>query len=389
MVRKTRKTNPGRGGKYVFSGAYGCTYRPALKCMGQAAAEPGTISKLMSTREAVREYSQKRILEKVDPEFKFMLYPYKMCIPEQISFNNEENNIDTCTINLGRRNKNETKRVKRLSEAQILIYKDGGTDLAHIKPPPEDYAGFFHGFVYLFTGLVKLGEANVIHFDIKPSNLVGLKQENGSYLLRFIDFGLTKRVNDFNGGTRESLYLKNYSYWSFELKLLHVAVLQRTYILNEEHIEDFYNTLMRERAGFPYWNWFTKDGRYRITTGWVSIMIDDIMSGKISIGSLLVSFDLFALGRTLSEIYYRLTGHRSVGPDDVRFKSMNSPNQSKFNEYNVKLKNEISIPFYRLIVKMTNPIFIARPTAREAYEEFQIMLPKIRSIFEEYPAALV
>ena len=386
MVRKSRKTR--KGGKYVFSGAYGCTYRPALKCRGEASVEPGTISKLMSTKEAVREIAQKRILEKVDPEFKFMLYPYKMCIPEEISFNNRENNVNTCPVNVGRRNRNETKRVKRLSEAQLLIFKDGGTDLENIEPWPEEYAGFFHGFSYLFVGLIQLSDAGIVHFDIKPNNMVGLKQKDGSFLLRFIDFGLTKRVDDFNNGTYESFYLKNYRYWSFELKLLQVAVLKRTQILNEADIQDFYETLLRGKEGFPYWNWLTKDGRYRITPGWINIMIDEIMGGKITVDYLLASFDLFAFGRALSEIYSRLTGHYSVGPDEIKFKTTNSPRYAKLNEYNVKLKNEISIPFYRLIVKMTNPIFIARPTAKEAYNEFKIILPKIRTIFEENPANL-
>jgi hypothetical protein len=311
-----------------------------------------------------------------------------MCIPEEIDINSQENNINSCRINLGKRVTNQTRHSARLPESQLLIFKDGGKDLAHITPPPEDYAGFFHGFVYLFAGLMTLHQANIVHFDIKPSNLVGLKKENGSYLLRFIDFGLSKAVADFASGTTDHLYLENYRYWSFELKLLHVSVLKQWHVLNDDDISDFYESLFGNKEEFPYWNWITKDGRYKITPGWAGLMRDDIVSGKITVDFLLSRFDLFALGRAMSEIYCRLTGHYSVGPDDVRFKSYNSPRYAKLNEYNVKLKNEVSIPFYRLIVKMTNPIFIARPSVEDAYEEFKALRPLMRAVLEEYPAAL-
>jgi len=338
----------------------------------------------MKTRTAIEELSQKKLLEKIDPEFNFFVYAYKMCIPEDVEVNNAENNIDTCAVNIGTRIK--SRGIQKLPDAQLLIYKDGGEDLSRIVVPNEDYAGFFHGFSYLFAGLSALNNNGILHFDIKPSNLVGVRQADGSYRLRYIDFGLSMKMSMLANGTNEDLYFENnYPYWSFELKLINIYILKGHTRITENEIQDFYKSLLHNKGFFPYWNWLHVDRRPKIAVPWCNAIIEDLRSGQIKIQDLLMRFDVFALGRTLSEIYCRLTGHYSVGPGQVEVRSPNVGSSSAINAYHVKLRDEVSVPFYRLITKMTGPAFWIRPTAEEAYEEFKTLLPAMRANFEEFP----
>ena len=54
--RRGRNRTLKRGGKFIGKGAYGCLFRPALLCKGDAARRPDHVSKLMHTQEAELEY---------------------------------------------------------------------------------------------------------------------------------------------------------------------------------------------------------------------------------------------------------------------------------------------------------------------------------------------
>ena len=386
MVRKTRRARTRKGGRFVFSGAYGCAYRPAMKCKGETEREPNSISKLMRTKFAVEEMGMTPILKVLDPEFKYFVYPYKMCIPEDIEPDNNVNAINSCKINIGMRVRN--RNVQKLPSSQILIFKDGGTDLSKLYVPPEDHAGYFHGFTYLFAGLVLLNNNDVIHFDIKPNNLVGLKQPTGVYLMRFIDFGLSRRMSALSNGTKEDLFFSDYSYWSFELKFLHRAVLEGIYKITDSDIRGFYTSLEYNKESFPYWAWYNADGRPKINPTWCAVIIDDIQRGERTISDILTSLDTFSLGRTLSELYCRLTGHYSTGPRTVEIRSNDIVKSEALKEYHIRLRDTVSIPFYKLIIIMTSPFFWNRPTVQEAYDEFKKIVLVSRAVFESYPAAI-
>jgi serine/threonine protein kinase len=383
MVRKTRRAS--RGGKFVFSGAYGCAYRPAMKCKGEAEREPGTISKLMKTNAAVSEMTMTPTLKALDPEFKYFVYPYKMCIPDDIQPDNNVNNVNSCKINIGMRVRN--RGTQKLPSSQLLIFKDGGTDLSKLYVPPEDYAGYFHGFSYLFVGLTVLNNNGVIHFDIKPNNLVGLKQDNGTYLMRYIDFGLSRKMSTLSDGTNDEMLFSDYPYWSFELKFLQKAILSGEYTISEADIRSFYNSLEYNKEMFPYWAWYNSNGSQKVNPTWCRVIIDDIKRGR-PISDILMNLDTFALGRTLSELYCRLTGHYSIGPNSVNIRSNDVGKSEALKAYHIRLRDTVSIPFYKLIIKMTSQFFWNRPTAQEAYDDFKKILAVSREVFESYPAAL-
>jgi len=383
MVRKTRRS---RGGKFIFSGAYGCAYRPSMKCKGEAEREPDTISKLMKTNAAVAEMAMTPTLKALDPEFKYLVYPYKMCIPDDIQPDNNVNNINSCKINVGMRVRD--RGIQKLPSSQILMFKDGGTDLSKLYVPPEDHAGYFHGFSYLFVGLSLLNGNDVIHFDIKPNNLVGLRQASGTYLLRYIDFGLSRKMSSLADGINDEFFFADYPYWSFELKFLIRAILVGQYKITDTDIHNFYNSLEYNKELFPYWAWRNSDGRPKINPTWCAVIVDDLKRGDRTISDILMNLDTFALGRTLSELYCRLTGHYSIGPASVDIRSNDIGKSEALKSYHIRLRDTVSIPFYKLIIKMTSPFFWNRPTIEEAYTDFKKIIYVSREVFETYPVAV-
>lgn len=59
--------------------------------------------------------------------------------------------------------------------------------------------------VQLCDGLEHAHRKGVVHRDLKPSNLVLMPQENGSQLLKIVDFGIAKLMPSEDGKTRQAL----------------------------------------------------------------------------------------------------------------------------------------------------------------------------------------
>lgn len=59
--------------------------------------------------------------------------------------------------------------------------------------------------VQLCDGLEHAHRKGIVHRDLKPSNLVLMPQENGSQLLKIVDFGIAKLMPSEDGKTRQAL----------------------------------------------------------------------------------------------------------------------------------------------------------------------------------------
>lgn len=186
---KTRKL---KGGKYKYEGSYGCTYVPAMKCKGDLERTPFAISKLMEATDAKDEYQKQSLLKKIDPDQKFFLWPMRMCDVQESDLDLlNEDNLDSCDLVGDLINSN-------LSNAKLLYYREGGTDLQHITLQPTEYEQFFIGLGQLLEGLALLHSRDAVHLDIKPGNIVGNRLPNGTFDFHFIDFGFTCKTRNFD-----------------------------------------------------------------------------------------------------------------------------------------------------------------------------------------------
>ena len=74
------------------------------------------------------------------------------------------------------------------------------------------------------------------------------------------------------------------------------------------------------------------------------------------------------MGRVLAEIFNNITGQECIGPD-------------RFNNTRNAVPDNVSIPFWRLIVRMLSPDMFLRPSAAEVFAEYNALLPLIRQMY--------
>ena len=189
-ARRKRSVKRTRGGVYKGQGSYGCVFNPAIKCADEAARRPGTISKLMAPLEADKDFSQHSALKRIDPRQKYLLWPLRLCEPE---YQDPENNSSRCTI---AKNAAGTQVNVRSIRPKMVLYTDGGQTLDQVVITQGNIVSLLSGLRNLFRGLVVLHAANMAHLDIKDTNVVALHDPvTGDYNIRFIDFGLTRTVD--------------------------------------------------------------------------------------------------------------------------------------------------------------------------------------------------
>ncbi len=158
----------------IGEGGYGCVYRPQIQCDDKRPVKDGTISKLMSLRDAMAEYRSTRLISQIDRE---QIFHYPV--------------IDECRV------ANQLDCPGKKVEHQ-LVYEDGGNPLAmHIVNKVSTHRNdqFFNGLWRLFVGLYAIHNNDTYHFDIKPDNIV-VKRGNGEYTIKFLDFGLSKTSSE-------------------------------------------------------------------------------------------------------------------------------------------------------------------------------------------------
>jgi hypothetical protein len=95
LLNKNRKTQK-RGGKFVFAGASGCTFRPALKCATEKKRRDGKISKLMEKYAAEEEFEIASLIRPIDAKQEYFIYPEDMCLPDLSA--SSENDYNSCKM---------------------------------------------------------------------------------------------------------------------------------------------------------------------------------------------------------------------------------------------------------------------------------------------------
>lgn len=208
--RKTRK----RGGDFVGQGTYGCGFYPGFPCKGDNALNTRSFfTKIMYTRFANEEWQVSEKMKKIDPQFKFSLYPYKMCLP---NIDDVERYIREGISECSMRSPHEFYRITgdkymlrtliRNKSIMMLQSEQGGINLHTIDVPPTDLYSFFKGFINLFNGIEFYQNKGFYHLDIKPLNIVSRKESDGSYNTRFIDFGMGKLLKEIIVESPEYIY---------------------------------------------------------------------------------------------------------------------------------------------------------------------------------------
>lgn len=178
---------PRKGGKAIASGSYGCVFRPALECKGQDKLHDG-VSKLMYNEDANEE------MDEMEPIFKvvknlpnshkyFAVSNTHMCQPKPLDEGDKYEFDKKCGnfVNDGISASNVNNKLNDLS---IINMPDLGRDLHEYigeqSPFNEESFKKFNKMMInlLVNGVAPMNKANVLHHDLKDTNIMVDKDDN-------------------------------------------------------------------------------------------------------------------------------------------------------------------------------------------------------------------
>jgi len=272
------------GGKFIYAGAFGCAFGPALKCQGSNTRKNGYISKLIEGTEAEKEWSAASVVRSLNSSFKYFVYPDEKCHPASANSSDE---VDKCAL--------------QFSNPMLLLSPNGGKDLTHLEVMLTDVPAYFKGFLNVFDGVALLHANEIVHKDIKLSNIIGLKMKDGTFNLRLIDFGLSRSFSHVINYPK----IDNYAYWPYDVRFLYDQVNP-----TKEDISAFLKA--SEYLHFPKWILKNDDGSSKINLKLgLKIMKQIREGGDEAKKHILRQSEVYALGRSLYEAYYFCTSYVS------------------------------------------------------------------------------
>jgi serine/threonine protein kinase len=215
-MTKDNKHNKKLKYKIIGEGGYGCVHMPALPCQTRVESrakdrakdrdnnDDNYVSKLMTKKNALKELNEFVFIGKLDKQDEYHLGEPKMCNPDTSSLEVMKN-IGNCKhISL-------SKVMLNPSDYKLLILKYGGVDLDNIcgkelfkyfsKSSPKAIDRFWLEVHQLLRGLVFFQRNNIVHYDLKPQNIL-YNPKTGK--MRFIDFGLMRSTSKIIRESSES-----------------------------------------------------------------------------------------------------------------------------------------------------------------------------------------
>jgi serine/threonine protein kinase len=197
----------------IGKGAYGCVHSPALECADgrNSKSDPKQISKFMTVWDANNEMDEFVLIGNADKNEDFHLGKPTQCAIKT-------NDLNRHAV-IGCKNTSMFNPDK-LSEYALLLLKHGGADLIKYGDDVQTWTKndanvrknelFWLEVSRMLYGLKIFEENDIIHFDLKPQNIVYNEEKNR---INFIDFGmLTTKTLLLNKTDR---YKDGFTHWSY------------------------------------------------------------------------------------------------------------------------------------------------------------------------------
>lgn len=200
----------------IGEGGFGCVHRPSLKCKNKPKMNyKNKTSKILLKSEAKKELNEYKELQKIDKSGEFYLGVPKKCAPDgSLGSNNDA--FKMC----------EMSNKYLMNETDLFIMQDGGQNIAQYvnqmkgwnlsKSSLKKCELFLLETLRLFRGILTFNENGLVHFDLKPQNIVYNEETNR---LNFIDFGLMRKKEKLLKTSKNSSFSKRFWFnypWEIE-----------------------------------------------------------------------------------------------------------------------------------------------------------------------------
>ena len=204
--------------KLIGEGGFGCVYDPSLKCkvdLSKGFNYNDYVSKYLEKEDAIVEKNNNDYIHKIDVNNKYHVGESYICEPE---IENQKEILSECKMLKGKDN-------------VLLLQKYGGLDLnnflyniksilKYYRNKREEIDYFLLGFHNLLCGLKKFKANDLIHYDLKPHNIL---YNVITHKMVFIDFGLSEKKSEILSGE------KGYHSYNFNLPLDVIFTRKKNY----------------------------------------------------------------------------------------------------------------------------------------------------------------
>ena len=208
----------------IGEGAFGCVIKPSLPCSNKNISYKNKISKVMFSKEAVKELKEYTTIAKVDKMGKFYLG-----IPTHCRIKKTKETIkaiEKC-VNLKKKYFHKKSIKDGIKDLDLLVMKDGGMNLKILsimvdvmKITPENSIKVKKIWIEmhkLFHGLLLFKKHGILHHDIKPQNIV---YNINDHLVNFIDFGHMRNISyEIKKSTASNNWIYDYPFWNYPLEI--------------------------------------------------------------------------------------------------------------------------------------------------------------------------
>jgi len=225
--------------QFLAEGAYGCVHRPSLRCNESKDINyRNKLSKIMSSKNAIKELEEYVLIDKADPKAEFYLGKPETCKFEKSNVNNPP--VSKCKIG---------KQILESNENyDLIIMNDGGDNL-------EDFAikmkkasnnasnrkimtKFWKEAKRLLLGVQAFLKHHMIHHDLKPQNIV---YNSVSNRCNIIDFGLMENIIKSKWEAKHNMYGYSFYHWNFPTESI---------FLNKLEFQKFDNLRFTEKLNY-------------------------------------------------------------------------------------------------------------------------------------------
>ena len=239
---------PIKPSEVIGEGSYGCIHKPSLICKdNKKVSYKHKISKLLLTENAISELKEYMLISESDKKNEYFLGVPDLCKvkPTEIAIKS----IQKCR-KLTKKNNNKTITKNQLKKYSVLVMKYGGMDLEKVGLEFGKMAAtetnrnkaktFWKETMRLLTGLLTFQKHDIVHFDLKPQNIVYDKKTGR---LNFIDFGHMRKITDSITNCRSSRNgLTESAFWNypFEIQFLNQDQFLSTAQLNGDERNNWF-----------------------------------------------------------------------------------------------------------------------------------------------------
>uniref|UniRef100_A0A6C0H5A2 Protein kinase domain-containing protein n=1 Tax=viral metagenome TaxID=1070528 RepID=A0A6C0H5A2_9ZZZZ len=208
----------------IGEGTYGCIYKPSLECVNNEyniLDYDNLVGKYGDLESNKEELKSTELIEKIDPKNEFHLPTPILCKPKTSGID-----FHTCDV--------------KVNNGSLLVMHNGGYDLSNFCKnylmtwlKTNKISIFLKEFSKLFYGLIVFKKKGIIHYDLKPQNILFNPEKNR---IVYIDFGLmTKKNSIINDG---KMGYEGSFHWSYPLD---------NYYLNKKHYDEFMGESMENK----------------------------------------------------------------------------------------------------------------------------------------------